>query len=137
LGEDFGGVLGSDFYAAYNDTPGGRHQRCWAHLLRDLHALKTDYAASLEVVVWAKAVKEVYLLAKAWLAQGRERQAAYREAVLLVRALGEQFARDHQGIPVRRWQNGSCAIKTNCSSLCASQECLPTTIWRSGVCVRW
>jgi transposase len=92
LGEDFAGVLTSDFYAAYNDTPGGRHQRCWAHLLQDLHALKADHATSLEVVVWAKAVKEVYLQAKAWLAQGRERQASYREAVLLVRALGEQFA---------------------------------------------
>jgi transposase len=92
LGEDFGGVLGSDFYAAYNDTPGGRHQRCWAHLLRDLHALKADHPTSLEVVIWAKAVKEVYLLAKAWLAQGRERQATYREAVLLIHALGEQFA---------------------------------------------
>jgi transposase len=92
LGEDFQGVLGSDFYAAYNDTPGGQHQRCWAHLLRDLHGLKADHADSLEVVVWAKAVKDVYLLAKAWLAQGRERQAAYGEAVLLVRALGEQFA---------------------------------------------
>ncbi len=92
LGEDFSGVLGSDFYAAYNDTPGGRHQRCWAHLLRDLHALKADHATSLEVLVWARAVKEVYLLAKAWLAQGVERQRAYRELVLLVRALGEQFA---------------------------------------------
>lgn len=92
LGEDFGGVLGSDFYAAYNNTPGGRHQRCWAHLLRDLHALKADHPASLEVVVWAKAVKEVYLLASAWLAEGVERQRACRELVLLIRALGEQFA---------------------------------------------
>jgi len=92
LGEDFTGVLGTDFYAAYNDTPGGRHQRCWAHLLRDLHALKADHPASLEVVVWAKAVKEVYLLAKAWGAEGIERPRAYREAVLLIHALGEQFA---------------------------------------------
>jgi transposase len=92
LGEDFQGVLGSDFYAAYNDTPGGRHQRCWAHLLRDLHALKEEHASSLETVLWAKAVKDVYLLAQDGLAQGCERQAAYREAVLLIRALGEQFA---------------------------------------------
>lgn len=92
LGEDFSGVLGSDFYAAYNDTPGGRHQRCWAHLLRDLHTLKTDHATALEVVVWAKAVKDVYLLAKAWLVEGVERKRAYREVVLLIRALGEQFA---------------------------------------------
>lgn len=92
LGEDFSGVLGSDFYAGYNDTPGGRHQRCWAHLLRDLHDLKEVHAASLEAVIWAKAVKDVYLLAKEWLAQGRARQRAYRELVLLIRALGEQFA---------------------------------------------
>src|SRR5579885_3530861 len=92
LGEDFGGVLTSDFYAGYNDTPGGRHQRCWAHLLRDLHALKVDHATTLEVVIWAKAVKDVYLLARAWLAEGIERQRASGELVLLVRALGEQFA---------------------------------------------
>jgi transposase len=33
LGEDFAGVLGSDFSAAYHETPGGRHQRCWAQRL--------------------------------------------------------------------------------------------------------
>jgi uncharacterized coiled-coil protein SlyX len=92
LGEDFAGVLGSDFYGGYNDTPGGRHQRCWAHLLRDLHALKVDHPATLEVVIWAKAVKDVYLLASDWLAEGVEPQRAYRELGLLVRALGEQFA---------------------------------------------
>ena len=92
LGEDFSGVLTSDFYPASNDTPGGRHQRCWAHLLRALHDLKHDHADTLEVVVWAKAVKDVYLLAKAWLAEGVERKLAYRELVLLIRALGEQFA---------------------------------------------
>ena len=92
LGEDFSGVLGSDFYAGYNDTPGGRHQRCWAHLLRDLHDLKGAHPHALETIIWAKAVKEVYLLAKAWLAEGVQRRRAYRELVLLIRALGEQFA---------------------------------------------
>lgn len=92
LGEDFSGVLTSDFYAAYNDTPGGRHQRCWVHLLRDLHALKAEHPASLEVVVWAKAVKDVYLLARAWRAEGVERKRVCGELVLLIRALGEQFA---------------------------------------------
>ncbi len=57
-----------------------------------MHALKADHASSLEVGIWAKVVKEVYLLAKAWLSQGRHRQAAYRELVLLIRALSEQFA---------------------------------------------
>ncbi len=42
-------------------------------------------------MVWAKAVKEVYLLVQAWLAEGIQGQRPYAELVLLVRALGEQF----------------------------------------------
>ena len=38
LGESFSGVLVSDFYAAYHHY-GGPKQRCWAHLLRDIHDL--------------------------------------------------------------------------------------------------
>lgn len=36
IGEDFAGVLGSDFYAGYNIYQ-GLHQRCWVHFLRDIH----------------------------------------------------------------------------------------------------
>ena len=39
LDSSFSGVLVSDFYAAYNHYPGLK-QRCWAHLLRDIHDLK-------------------------------------------------------------------------------------------------
>jgi transposase len=48
LGEEFEGVLTTDFYAAYNhiDSP---HQRCWSHLLRKLHDLVTIYAGTKEV----------------------------------------------------------------------------------------
>ena len=92
LGEDFSGVLGSDFYAGYNDTPGGRHQRCWAHLLRDLHDLKEDHAASLEVGDLGQGSQRRLPAREEWLAQGRARERAYRELVLLIRALGEQFA---------------------------------------------
>ena len=42
LGESFEGILVSDFYAAYHHYPGLK-QRCWAHLLRDIHALKALY----------------------------------------------------------------------------------------------
>jgi len=59
LGEDFQGVLISDFYGGYHDTP-GRHQRWRVHLLRDLHTLKADFANQLEVRLWAEAVKELY-----------------------------------------------------------------------------
>lgn len=38
LGEEFGGVVSSDFYGAYN-VHAGDHQRCWAHFSRDVKDL--------------------------------------------------------------------------------------------------
>ncbi len=40
LGTEFAGVLVSDFYAAYHRYDGPK-QRCWAHLLRDIHDLRS------------------------------------------------------------------------------------------------
>ena len=40
LGEEFYGVLVSDFYGAYNVYQ-GPHQRCWVHLLRAMHQLRS------------------------------------------------------------------------------------------------
>ena len=42
LGEEFDGVLVSDFYGSYNVYQ-GLHQRCWTHLLRDIHQLKERF----------------------------------------------------------------------------------------------
>ena len=42
LGDQFAGVLVSDFYAAYHHYDGPK-QRCWAHLLRDIHDLRALY----------------------------------------------------------------------------------------------
>ncbi len=42
LGDEFAGVLVSDFYAAYHHYDGPK-QRCWAHLLRDIHDLRVLY----------------------------------------------------------------------------------------------
>ena len=63
LGEEFDGVLVSDFYAAYNHYP-GLHQRCWAHLLRDIHELKELYPQDVGLQRWAGEVHEVYKQAK-------------------------------------------------------------------------
>ena len=52
LGESFDGVLVSDFYAAYNHYPGLK-QRCWVHLLRDIHELKALYPEDTGLVRWA------------------------------------------------------------------------------------
>ena len=59
LGPNFRGWLVTDFYAAYNLIP-GRHQRCWVHLLRDLHALKERQADDPAVLHWATAVRQLY-----------------------------------------------------------------------------
>ena len=54
----------TDYDAAYNQV-GSTHQRCWSHLLRDLHVLKTDHAAEPTVVTWAQAVQALYDEARA------------------------------------------------------------------------
>jgi transposase len=59
LGADFPGVLVSDFYKAYT-TYEGRHQYCWAHLLRDVHDLKQRHPRSPSVWGWAKLVHGLY-----------------------------------------------------------------------------
>ena len=64
LDSSFSGVLVSDFYAAYTHYPGLK-QRCWAHLLRDIHDLKGLYPEDAGLAQWAEAVHQVYTEAKA------------------------------------------------------------------------
>jgi transposase len=68
IGEDFQGVLGSDFYAGYNSHQ-GLHQRCWVHFLRDVHDLKDDFPQDEDLGSRAKDVKAVYEQAVAWTQQ--------------------------------------------------------------------
>jgi transposase len=110
LGETFTGVLVSDFYGGYNDTPGGRHQRCWVHLLRDVRALAETHAAGtrlvdLEVRAWTGAVRTLWEQVRAAWGLARDhpppaRAPREQQAVDLQRdlqALGDQFvtAADH------------------------------------------
>ena len=65
LGDEFAGVLVSDFYAAYHHYDGPK-QRCWAHLLRDIHDLRVLYDDDLQLAQWVNAVHDVYAKAKAF-----------------------------------------------------------------------
>jgi hypothetical protein len=65
LGEQFDGVVVSDFYGAYNAHL-GLHQRCWVHLLRDMHELKEKHKEDRQLKQWAQAVKAIYEEAKAY-----------------------------------------------------------------------
>ena len=66
LDQSFGGVLVSDFYAAYDHYPGLK-QRCWARLLRDIHDLKGLYPEDAKLAKWAAAVHKLYAKAKSLL----------------------------------------------------------------------
>jgi hypothetical protein len=63
LDESFGGVLVSDFYAAYHHYPGVK-QRCWAHLLREVHDLAVAFPEDAALARWAEAVHRLYTEAK-------------------------------------------------------------------------
>ena len=58
IGEDYGGVLGSDFYGGYNIHQ-GLHQRCWVHFLRDGHELKEKYPHDEQLFSWTASVKAI------------------------------------------------------------------------------
>ena len=64
LGDEFDGVLVSDFYGAYN-VQQGLHQRCW-HFLRYIHQLKEKNPQHPGLAQWAQQVREVYDQAPAY-----------------------------------------------------------------------
>lgn len=84
LREEFSGVLVSDFYGAYNCLD-GPHQRCWVHLLRDVHVLCERHAQDEALQQWAGALRGLYLEAKATSQRAkdlpRHERAAARQAL--------------------------------------------------------
>jgi len=64
-GENFEGVLGSDFYTAYNEYL-GPHQRCWVHYFRDIKKLEENYPKDRKLKKWAKHIHSLYEEAKSW-----------------------------------------------------------------------
>ena len=63
LGEDFGGTVTCDFYAAYNKL-GAVLQRCWPHLLRDAKDLAELNSDRPEVRAWEQSLRALYREAK-------------------------------------------------------------------------
>jgi len=67
LSDVFGGVLGSDFYKAYDHIRSSK-QRCWAHLLRDAHDLRKQHPQDGRVQTWVDDLHRLYLDATAFVA---------------------------------------------------------------------
>lgn len=63
LGENFTGILVSDFYCSYHWYQ-GRHQYCWVHLLRDLHKLHELHPSHPGVTDFYEGVKKIYKSAR-------------------------------------------------------------------------
>jgi transposase len=59
LGAGYAGTLVSDFYAAYTGYD-GRHQYCWAHLLRDIDELAAQQRSDAAVQGWADSAHGLY-----------------------------------------------------------------------------
>lgn len=77
IGDAFGGVLVSDFYGVYTSYA-GRHQYCWAHLLRDVADLVAQHPADPGVRGWADAVGALFGRAQAVTGDAATRRAAGR-----------------------------------------------------------
>lgn len=97
LGGKFEGHLVSDFYCGYNEYA-GKHQRCWTHLLRDLHELKQAHEQEAQVFGWAQSVRALYDQAQSFLHEQSEpsqeqRERMYVELVSQSHELGLLYAK--------------------------------------------
>ena len=85
LGPAFSGVLCSDFYAAYTHYPGLK-QRCWAHLLREIHDLRQLSPDDPDLDAWAATVHALFREARDTAHRTPEQRAraatAYRARLL-------------------------------------------------------
>lgn len=103
LGPDFAGVLCTDFSVAY-DHSAGPHQRCWRHLLADVHELVERHPSDAGVKAWADQVHAVSTRAARFVAQAepraavREREQRACEAALLA-VCAEHLAADKTVVP--------------------------------------
>jgi transposase len=98
LGPSFAGVLVTDFYAAYNHYH-GEHQRCWVHLLRDIHDLKRQHPTDASVGRWASTIHRLYRTAKRVTSPDSAERLRLRLRLRLERALlavVEPFAKDQR-----------------------------------------
>ena len=94
LGDTFAGVLCSDFYGAYHHYPGLK-QRCWVHLLRDIHDLTAAYPDDASLADWATNVRAVFCEAKAFTdPDARVRMTAQQAFTQRLLALGQPFLTD-------------------------------------------
>lgn len=101
LGEDYEHTTVSDFYSAYNLTP-GRKQRCWAHLLREAEAVARRSTAK-EAKLLLQQLRDVYAeLKSAAKLEEQERLEARRRLLRRLRRIATGKSRDCEVRRLRR-----------------------------------
>ena len=74
-------------------------QRCWAHLLRDIHELEALYPKDPRLRKWAKGIRKVYFTAKAFSHPGdRQRRQAQGELERRLQAYCRPFLEDASAV---------------------------------------
>ena len=109
LGEGFKGRVVCDCYVGYNRLPQEK-QRCWAHLLRDLHELKEQQANEPAVLAWAEGIQGLYEEAKAFSSPNRRQRRAMRRHLevrleALVRPVAQHKEAPHRVLAERMRQH--------------------------------
>ena len=141
LSDSFSGVLDSDFYAAYHQYDGPK-QRCWAHLLRDIHDQRTLYPDAAPLTRWADVVHGIYDRAKACThPQAKLRRTAQLALERQLLALCQPFRHDPSATQAKLCRRIERHIKslprTGCGSSSSSwpnPQCLQTTTPPSAAC---
>ncbi|HEX2296954.1 MAG TPA: IS66 family transposase, partial [Pseudonocardiaceae bacterium] len=101
LGETFAGVLCCDFYAAYHQYPGLK-QRCWVHLLREIHDLTVAYPDAAGLADWAQQVRTLFAAATTFTSpDARTRVAAQQHFEQRLLALCTPFTTDPTAIQAK------------------------------------
>ena len=107
LGADFVGLLGCDGYRGYDVLPCWK-QRCWVHLLRHGHQLRTKYPDAAAAHAWVDGLKAIYEAAEARVASpGYAALAeAMREAERLAfEARVQAHAGPYRQAALKEWAN--------------------------------
>ena len=78
LGKSFSGILAGDFYKAYDHLL-AEHQRCWAHLLRDIRESVARYPKNRTLARWAHRLNRLYRSARANPARSSPENRAIRK----------------------------------------------------------
>jgi transposase len=102
LGEATTGVLCCDGYAGYHHYA-GRKQRCWAHVLRDIHDLTGAYPDDRALGRWARRMQRLYAAAVAFEhPDARVRLRAQRRFEQRLERLCRPFTTDPLAVQAKR-----------------------------------